>query len=675
MQRDIDRTAERIAKLRKDVEDHNYRYHVLDKPQISDEEYDRLLRELLEMEEDYPELASPDSPTQRVGADPSEKFTKVQHRVPMLSLANAFDSVELKSFQKRINNLLNTDQVDFVTELKIDGVAVALNYEDGVLTRGATRGNGLVGEDITSNLKTISSIPLQLCTTHSLPSVVEVRGEAYLPISDFEQINAERSQEGSALFANPRNAAAGALRQLDSRVTASRPLAFFAYSIGYMDGVELTTQKEVLQNLTKWGFPVNSHYRHYKSLEGVIDFCKKWREERESLDYEIDGVVVKVNRLDYQEQLGTVSRDPRWAISYKFPGQLATTRLLKININVGRTGGLNPYAVLEPVQLGGVTIRTATLHNEDDIRRKDIREGDVVIVKRAGDVIPQIVGPVREKRTGLEKEFAYPENCPACGQLVIRKTGEATVFCDNPNCSAQQLEGLKHFVSRGAMDIRGLGPQTLENLLELDLVQDPADLYFLKASQIAQLENFQAKSIDNLLSGIQKSKVRSFSRVLFALGIPHVGERIAQLLVAHFQDIDSLMAATMEEICEIEGIGIEIAGTIDQYFSTSENRELIDLLKGAELRFRSDSKPIASQGNFSGKSFVISGTLPNFSRRAAVHFIEENGGRVLANLSSKTNFLVVGESPGSKLQKAQKMKVIQISEEQLRQMASTTPEE
>ena len=675
MQRDTDHTTELISKLRKDIEGHNYRYHILDKPQISDEEYDRLLRELLEMEENYPELASPDSPTQRVGAEPSEKFTKVQHRSPMLSLANAFDSVELQSFQKRISNLLNTNKVDFVTELKIDGVAISLNYEEGTLTRGATRGNGLVGEDVTTNLKTISSIPLQLSTTHNLPSVVEVRGEAYLPISNFEQINLERSQNKSTPFANPRNAAAGALRQLDSRVTASRPLAFFAYSIGYMDGMAFTTQKEILQNLAKWGFSVNRHYRHYKSLEGVIDFCEKWREKREFLDYEIDGVVVKVNNLDYQEQLGTVSRDPRWAISYKFPGQLATTRLLKININVGRTGGLNPYAVLEPVQLGGVSICTATLHNEDDIRRKDIREGDVVIVKRAGDVIPQIVGPVREKRRGREKEFAYPKNCPACGQPVIRKTGEAKVFCNNSNCSAQKLEGLKHFVSRGAMDIRGLGPKTLENLLELDLLQDLADLYFLKASQIAQLENFQAKSSANLLSEIQKSKVRPFPRVLFSLGIPHVGERIAQLLVARFQDIDSLMAATIELICKIEGIGIEIAGNIDQYFSASENQELIDRLKGAGLRFWSDSHPVARQGNFSGKYFVVSGVLPNFSRRAAVQFIEDNGGRVLGNVSSKTNFLVVGESPGSKLQKAQKMKIVQISEKELRQMASVAPEE
>ena len=671
VQRDIDRAAERITKLRKDTEYHNYRYYVLDNPDISDEGYDRLLRKLLEMEEEYPELASPNSPTQRVGAEPLERFQKVQHRAPMLSLANAFDEVELRAFNKRISNLLDIDKTDFVAELKIDGVAVALNYEAGVLTRGATRGNGLVGEDVTTNLKTIHSIPLRLRTERNPPPVVEIRGEAYLPISDFEQINEERSRQEKTPFANPRNAAAGALRQLDSRVTASRPLAFFAYSIGYLEGMKLATQKEVLQQLSQWGFPVNGHYRRQKSLEGVIEFCKRWVGKRESLDYEIDGVVVKVNRLDYQEQLGTVSRDPRWAISFKFPGQLATTRLLEINVNVGRTGALNPYAVLEPVQVGGVTIRTATLHNEDDIRRKDIREGDVVIVKRAGDVIPQIVGAVREKRTGREKEFTYPKHCPACGQPATREAGEATAFCSNRKCPAQQLEGLKHFVSRGAMDIRGLGPQTLEKLLELELIEDPADLYFLKAGQIAQLANFKEKSIENLLNGIKQSKSRSFPRVLFALGIPHVGERIAQLLATHFRDVGSLMSASLEETCNVEGVGSEIAGAVGQYFKTRETLKLIDRLKRAGLQFQVGPKSVTGQGSLSGKSFVISGTLPSLSRSEAAHLIEEHGGRVTSAVSPKTDFLVVGESAGSKLQKAQKLRVARISEEQLKKMAKS----
>ena len=491
MKTDIDQVAARIAELRKDVEYHNYRYYVENDPIISDEEYDRLFRELRELEREHPELSSPDSPTQRVGAEPQERFQKVEHLRPMLSLANAFDEEELHAFGRRIRNLLQTDAVDFVSELKIDGNAVALTYEDGVLVRGATRGNGLVGEDVTANLKTIRAVPLRLRAPGPRPARLEIRGEAYLPISAFNRINEEREAAGENIFANPRNAAAGALRQLDPRITASRPLAFFAYAIGYIEGIGLHGQLEVLEQLRSWGFPVNANYRHHAAIEDVIRFCREWQEKRDTLDYEIDGVVVKVNSLEYQERLGVVSRDPRWAVAYKFPGKLATTRLLKIDINVGRTGALNPYAILEPVQLAGVTIHTATLHNEDDIRRKDIREGDVVIVKRAGDVIPQVVGPVREKRMGAEREFHYPDRCPACHQPVTRGEGEAMAYCRNRRCPAQRLESLIHFVSQGAMDIRGLGPQTIEKLLDLNLISDAADLYSLKGEQMARLPNFK----------------------------------------------------------------------------------------------------------------------------------------------------------------------------------------
>jgi DNA ligase (NAD+) len=668
----IDEVAARIGELRKEIEYHNYRYHVENDPAISDEEYDRMFRELLELEREHPELASADSPTQRVGAEPQERFQKVEHLRPMLSLANAFDEEELRAFERRICNFLETDAVDFVTELKIDGSAVALNYVDGVLARGATRGNGLVGEDITANLKTIRTIPLRLRTNHNLPRRVEIRGEAYLPISAFNRINEERQAAAENLFANPRNAAAGALRQLDPRVTARRPLAFFAYAIGYGEGVEMESQKAVLEQLHAWGFPVNPHYRYQKTIDDAIRFCREWQEKRDSLDYEIDGVVVKVNKLAFQERLGAVSRDPRWAVAYKFPGKLATTRLLKIEINVGRTGALNPYAILEPVRLGGVTIHSATLHNEEDIRRKDIREGDMVIVKRAGDVIPQVVAPVREKRTGAEREFHYPDKCPACEAPVVHEEDEAMAYCRNPHCPAQRLESLIHFASRGAMDIRGLGPQTIQKLLELKLISDPADLYYLTREQIALLPNFKEKSINNLLESISRSKSQPFSRVLFALGIRHVGESIAELLASSFHNIDTLLKASEEEISAIQGIGPEIAHSVRSYFDAEENRQLLEKLRQVKdpgLKFEVTGEEVPHGGPFAGKTFVITGTLPSLSRKEASDFIEKHGGKVLSSVSSKTSYLVAGADPGSKLAKAKELGVIELTEEQLLKLA------
>jgi len=660
--------AARIAELRREVEYHNYRYHVANDPVISDEEYDRLFRELIELEREFPELAAPDSPTHRVGAEPQERFRKVEHRRPMLSLANAFDEEELRAFHKRIRNLLDTEEVDFVTELKIDGIAVTMTYEGGLLVRGATRGNGLVGEDITANLKTIKCIPLRLPGGPEVPESVEVRGEAYLPLSAFNRFNEERAEAGESMFANPRNAAAGALRQLDPRVTASRPLAFFAYAVGYSEGLPLRTQAEVLERLRRWGFPVNPHYRHQPAIEDVARYCREWQDKRHTLDYEIDGVVVKVNNLEYQERLGVVSRDPRWAVAYKFPGQLATTRLLRIEINVGRTGALNPYGVLEPVQLAGVTIRTATLHNEDDIRRKDIREGDLVLVKRAGDVIPQIVGPVREKRTGAEREFMYPRSCPVCGGPVMREEGEAMAYCSNTQCPAQRLEALKHFVSQGAMDIRGLGPQTLEKMIALRLVENPADIFRLTREQLEQLPGFKEKSVANLMASIEASKARPFSRVLFALGIRHVGESIAELLAGAFGSIEALADASEEEISAIQGIGPEIAHSVRSYLDVRENRELVRRLEEAGLQFRAP-RSAASSGILAGKSFVITGTLPAMSRSEATEYIERRGGKVIASVSSKTSYLLVGADPGSKLKKAQDLGVPQITEEQLRSLA------
>ncbi len=669
VERNIDLVAARIAELRKDIEYHNYRYYTLDDPIIEDAEYDRMFRELLSLEREYPELASADSPTQRVGAEPQEKFRKVQHRRPMLSLANAFDEEELRSFHRRIVNLLDTDDIEFVTELKIDGIAVTLTYEKGVLIQGATRGNGLVGEDITANLKTIRTIPLRLRENGGTPDLIEVRGEAYLPISAFNRTNEERVASGESPFANPRNAAAGALRQLDPRMSASRPLAFFGYAIGYVEGMEFETQLEILQQLSRWGFPVNPEYRHKKTIQDVADHCRHWQNNRDTLDYEIDGVVVKVNRLDYQERLGVVSRDPRWAVAFKFPGRLATTRLLRIEINVGRTGALNPYAVLEPVQLGGVTIRTATLHNEDDIRRKDIRVGDYVIVKRAGDVIPQVVAPLREKRTGDELEFRYPESCPACGSPVRRDEGEAMAYCRNKRCPAQKLEALKHFVSQGAMDIRGLGPQTLEKMIDLELTDDAADLYGLTAAQLARLPGFKEKSIQNLLASIENSKSRPFSRVLFSLGIRHVGESIAELLVNAFGRIEAIESATEEDISSIQGVGPEIARSVRGYFDAEENLSLVRKLQSANLKFAREGPVEAVRGPFSGKTFVITGTLPSMSRKEATDLIEKKGGKVISSISSKTSYLLVGADAGSKLEKARELGISQLSEDQLKQMA------
>jgi DNA ligase (NAD+) len=668
MERNVDQVAARVAELRKDIEFHNYQYHVLNNPVISDEEYDRLFRELLELEREHPELASPDSPTQRVGAEPQERFKKVGHLAPMLSLANAFDEEELRAFNKRVRNLLDADGFDFVTELKIDGNAVALTYEEGRLARGATRGNGLVGEDVTANLKTIRSIPLRLRGDHEIPPRIEVRGEVYLPISAFNKVNEEREKAGESVFANPRNAAAGALRQLDPQVTATRPLSFFAYSIGHIEGVEIETQAQVLARLAEWGFPVNPHYRRQADIEEVIRYCRGWQEKRNSLDYEIDGVVVKVNSLRHQERLGAVSHDPRWAVAYKFPGQLATTRLLEIRINVGRTGALNPYAVLEPVQLSGVTIKTATLHNEDDIRRKDIREGDVVLVKRAGEVIPQVVGPVREKRTGTEREFSYPRECPVCGGPVVREEGDAMAYCTNHKCPAQRLESLIHFASQGAMDIRGLGPQTIEKMLDLNLIGDAADLYFLTDKQVARLPGFKDKSIRNLLASVEQSRAQPFARVLFSLGIRHVGESIAELLASAFGDIEALQTAPEEEISSVRGVGPEIAASVRRYLDNEENRQFIAKLRKAGLQFSTTRGAPVRHGPLAGKTFVITGTLPVLSRKDAADLIEKHGGKVISSVSSKTDFLLVGEDPGSKLQKARELKIPQITEEQLKKM-------
>jgi len=661
---DIDRIAARIADLRQKIEYHNYLYHVKDTPEISDAEYDRLFRELLELEKEHPELASPDSPTQRVGGEPLERFTKVEHHAPMLSLANAFNEDELRAFNRRVTGLLEREGLAYVTELKIDGVAIALTYKNGSFVRGATRGNGIIGEDVTSNLRTVKQIPLRLKADGEEIPEIEVRGEVYFPLSAFNALNEERADQSLSQFANPRNAAAGAIRQLDPQVTRSRALSFFGYAIGYIEGGALKTQKETLETLQKWGFPVNTNYRWHESIEGVLEFCRGWESKRESLDYEIDGVVVKVDDLEDQRVLGTISRDPRWAIAYKFPGQIATTRLKRIGINVGRTGSMNPYAELEPVRLGGVTIKLATLHNEDDISRKDIRVGDMVVVKRAGDVIPQVVGPVLEQRTGKEKIFHYPDKCPSCGEPVVHEEGEAMAYCVNRECPAQIFEGLNHFVSRGAMDIRGLGPSTIWKLLELGFIRNAADLYSLTDEQLGQLPGFKKKSIVNLQTAIEESKKRPFENVLFALGVRHIGEGVAALLTDTFHDLDGLMNASEEEISGIMGIGPRIAHSVYEYFRDTRNRALVEALRKAGLKTEKEARAV-KRGPLIGKTFIITGKLETMPRSAAEKWIEERGGSVLASVSKKLDYLVVGADPGSKLAKAQKLGVETISEKQL----------
>ena len=664
--------AERVTQLREEIEHHNYLYHVLDDPSISDREFDLLYRELVELEERHPDLVSSDSPTRRVGAEPQERFRKVAHRVPMLSLANAFDETELQAFYRRVTKLLEIEEVRLVTELKIDGVAVSLTYEDGRLRHGATRGNGLEGEDVTVNLRTIRSLPLRF-REGPHPSTAEIRGEIYFPLSGFQRVNQQRSEEGTAPFANPRNTAAGALRQLDPSITATRPLAFFAYALGHTEGVSFASQSEVLEQLVRWGFPVNPHHRSHADLPSVIEYCQSWEERRDTIDYEVDGVVVKVDRLGLQDRLGAVSREPRWAIAYKFASQVAATRLLEIRINVGRTGALNPYAILEPVELGGVTIRTATLHNQEDIRKKDIRPGDRVLIKRAGDVIPQVMGPVNKEKEGRGAPYAYPGECPVCGTPIVQDPDEALAYCRNGNCPAQRFESIKHFVCRAALDIRGLGPKTLRKLLELELVASPADLYSLTSEQLSELEGFKEKSIENLLAGIDGSRQQPFPRVLFGLGIRHVGETAAGLLADEFREVASLMQASPERIMEIPGIGPEIARSVADYFEVEGNCEQVERLKTSGLQLKMAGGVRTTASALEGKTLVVTGTLPSHSRREMSELIVSNGGKVTGSVSSRTDFLVAGSNAGSKLRRAVELEVPVLTEQELLKLLHGEP--
>jgi DNA ligase (NAD+) len=673
--------AKRIETLRELIRHHGYRYYVLDSPEISDADYDALFRELQDLEAAHPELVTPDSPTQRVGGEPLVGFTQVRHGEPMLSLANAKNEDELRAWHARVVKLSSEAGWDpaklrFVLEPKIDGLAMSLRYENGRLVRGATRGNGEVGEDVTANLRTISTVPLAMLAGGApYPAVVEVRGEVYLPLAAFAQLNELRVAAGEPTFANPRNAAAGSLRQLDPRVTASRPLSTWFYGVGQTEGRQFASHQEVLDWLRSAGFRVNADVSVVATLDEIVAGCREWQGRRDRLDFDIDGVVVKVDDRRLQAVLGAVGRDPRWAVAYKFEPTTAQTRLLKIRINVGRTGVLNPWAELEPVAVGGVTVERATLHNEDDIRRKDLREGDMVILQRAGDVIPQVVAPLTDLRTGAEEVFSMPSACPSCGTPVVRVPGEVAVRCPNPDCPAKRAEAVKHFVSKAAMDIEGVGDKLVERLLALEMIVDVADLYHLEPSQLAELERLGERSAANITAAIEASKGRSLARVLFALGIPHVGSENAELLVRRFGSMAALREASVEEIGGTPGIGPIIAESVRDYFREPRNLDLLARLEQAGLTMEAPGGAAGGGaggagegGPLSGKAFVLTGTLPTWSREEATERIVAAGGRVAGSVSAKTDYVVVGEEAGSKLTKARELGITLLDEKGLREL-------
>lgn len=653
--------ANRVKELRKQINHHNYRYYVLDSPEISDAEYDRLMQELRQLEAEHPELVTPDSPTHRVGAPPIESFGVVEHPQPLLSLANAFTDDDLDAWYRRALNLLGGRRFDLVCELKMDGLAVALTYVKGLLTTGATRGDGFKGENITQNLKTIKSIPLSV--SGDIPSRFEVRGEVYMPKSSFKKLNEERAKEGQPLFANPRNAAAGSVRQLDSRITAKRNLDIYVYGLGWAEGRKMPdTHWGILEYLRSLTFKINPNTRLVHSLDEAKQYYHDWVKRQEELPYEADGVVVKVNPVLYQEELGHVGREPRWAIAYKFPSTQETTKLISIEINVGRTGSLNPFAVLEPVSVGGVTIQHAALHNEEDIHRKDIRIGDTVVVQRAGEVIPEIVGPVTSLRTGAEKVFRMPSKCPVCGAEVIKPEGEAMHRCTNAACPAQALERLKHFVGRSAMDIEGMGEKLVTALFNAGLVKDVGDIYYVTREQLLGLERMGEKSANKVLDSIEKSKRRPLARVLFALGILHVGDETAELLSAHFSSIDEMANASYEKLRSIPTIGPATAESVVAFFRQEQNRCIVEKLRGAGVSMEQKTSAEARALPLTGMEFVITGTLAAFPRAEAEAGIRALGGRAGSDVTRKTTYLVVGAEPGSKLAKARSLGVKELSE-------------
>jgi DNA ligase (NAD+) len=650
----------KAEELRFEISRHDYLYHVKSEPEVSDAEYDELMRRLRAIEAHYPELVSPDSPTQRVTEQLVEGFPPVEHRLPMLSLANAFNFQQLQAWHKRASALAANDKFEMVCEPKIDGLAVALVYQNGRLVQGATRGNGFQGDNITENLKTIRSIPLQL-QGKDYPEQFEVRCEVYMPKSAFERLNETLLDRGERPAANPRNAAAGSLRQKNPQITAARKLDIWIYQLGWAegDGSVPSSHSETLAWLGELGFRINPEIKRFKDLQAVENHYRTWEDRRHALDYEIDGMVVKIDHKSLWDELGYVGREPRWAIAYKFPPMQATTKLTRIAVNVGRTGSLNPFAILEPVQVGGVIVKQATMHNEDDVRRKDIREGDTVIVQRAGDVIPQVVGPVLEKRTGREKPYRIPKQCPVCSSDAVRPEGEAMTYCSNISCPAQIFRWIGHFAA--VMDMEGLGERWISILLDRGLIKDPADIYYLTKDQLVGIERMGSVLADKILKNIEAAKGRNLNRLLFALGMRHVGGEVAQFLAAHFHNLDALVEASEEEIQNVEGIGPKIAVSIHAYFQDENKRSIIEKLRKAGVNFEY-KRPKRIEGPLTGQSFVFTGTLGSMPRGKAETLVASLGGEAGSSVTKKTTYLVAGADPGSKLQKAEKAGVTVLDE-------------
>jgi len=662
----LEEARARVLELRTVIDRANRQYYVLDQPEITDAEYDALFRELVEIETQYPELVTPDSPTQRVGGPPSDAFAKVTHRTPMLSLGNAFERDEVREFDKRVHRALGDLKVEYVTELKIDGLAMSLLYEQGRYKIGATRGDGYVGEDVTPNVKTIPSVPLSVTIPKEFPQTFEVRGEVYMPKRSFQRLNAELAAEGKPPFANPRNAAAGAVRQLDPKITARRRLDTFIYALDPPGNAK--SQEQILGRLGQMGFHVNDNRRIHPDIEAVIAFLDEWQEKRHGLDYEIDGIVIKVNDLGQQAELGFVSRSPRWALAFKFPPEQAETVIEDIKIYIGRTGAATPVAWLRPTQIAGVTVSRATLHNEDEVARKDVRPHDFVIIQRAGDVIPEVVRVLKEKRPKPSRPWHMPKKCPECGTDLVREPGEAATRCINPTCPAQVLEHLRHFV--GALDIEGLGYATLQQLIDKKLVKDPADLFHMTKEQLLSLEGFADKSAQNLLDRLEASKSTTFMRFLVALGINHVGWTMAGLLADHFGTIDRLRAASVDDLRAIGGVGPTVAEGVHDYFQLPASRALIERLLHAGIVIK---EPERHEGPLTGKTFVLTGTLSSLTRGAAEERIKSLGGTIGSGVTKKTDYLVVGADPGSKLEKAQRLKVPVLDEAAFLDLIDQTP--
>jgi len=658
----------RIAALRKKISRHNYKYYVENAPEISDAEYDRLYRELEGLEKKFPELITADSPTQRVGGEPLKEFKPYRHEVPMLSMDNTYSEEDLREFEKRNRRILPEAEFNYTVELKIDGVSIALVYEKGNLKAGATRGDGMTGDDITSNIRTVRSVPLKL-KSKKIPDRLEVRGEIYIDKKRFETINRDQEEKGKMVYANPRNLAAGSLKQLDSRITASRRLDSWIYSSPFPEALGSGSQFELLEKLKELGFRIDPHRKLCSTMDEVIEYCRLWQTKKQELDYVVDGMVVKVDSFELQKELGETSKAPRWQIAYKFPAEQRRTILEDIKVQVGRLGTLTPVAVLKPVHLSGTVVKRASLHNQDEIDRKDIRIGDTVLVEKAGEIIPQVVGVVKKKRTGKEKKFKLPSVCPACGGPVVRPPGEVAFRCENISCPAQIKERLRHFASRSALDIETLGPKLIEQLVDRGLVKSPADLYSLERQDLLGLERMAEKSADNLLGAIEESKNRSFDRLLFALGIRHVGRTAGRILARNYGSLGQLEKAPEQELEEIKDIGPVMARSIEQFFRNSRNRKVIRQLEKAGVRTEEQKTGVPRPDkDFDGKTFVFTGALKNFTREEAASLVAERGGRPTSSVSERTDFVVAGDSPGSKLEKAKKFRITILSEAQFEKM-------